>query len=141
MTKDDLLYALIEWKNGEERLRKLKEKIAGKGYKVTPTLSLSGGIGGGGFQSKVEDFCLAKIGLEASLTKIQTQRKILLEAVSNARLNDLEAGIIQCVMDGESLASHARAKGIYISRVYKLRDAAVKKILAEVPPEITRFEW
>lgn len=141
MTRDDVLNALLDWKSGEEKIAKLQEKLEGKGYKITPTLSLSGGLGGGGFQSKVEDYCLSKLGAEASLNRLEEQRKALLDAINLAGLTELELGVIQCVMQGGSLAGHARNKGIYVSRVYKLRDRAATKILKKIPKTITRFEW
>ena len=106
---------------------KLRESLAVAGYKMTASYSLEpagGGYGG----SKVESLGIRRIELEKELARKQAILERVDRALREAPLEKRERDLITYMAKGGSLSSFARARNIYKSHVYKIRDNALRKM-------------
>ena len=111
-------------------IEQLKRKLNQSSYKVTASYGLTGGGGSGhNNSSKVEAFAIRHAQLEAELREKEALITLLDRAIDNAGMTQRERELILCMMGGYTLSSYARQKNIYKSHVYKIRDAALKKIV------------
>lgn len=110
------------------RISEIIERIAERGYKITPSYSLTAGCKGG-FSSKVETAALRELRDLDELERLKKERYDVLDAFNNAGLPKEEKWLVDCMMQGYSLAECARIHGWYISHVYKIRDKALQKMV------------
>lgn len=127
--KERLLYeTLRDFIFLEKESKEIRSRLASRSYKITASFSLTGGIGGNGFTSKVENAAIRELQLLEELATIENARAKVFKALRDAPLTETERGLAECMMAGQSLSSYARTHGLYISHVYKIRDKMLKKM-------------
>ena len=142
MTQTEVLRALTEWKDGDSKILRLENRLSAFSYRLTPTLSHTGG-GGSGFRSKVEDYCMDRVELQKELDSIHRQRAIMLRAINGCGLTELQRGAVMCLIRNTPLSRYAKEHGESPGKVYKEKDKAGKQIAVFLSKnsKITRFEW
>lgn len=112
----------------QKDIQRLKAKLETATYKTTATYGLTAGGSGGHGQSKVETLGVRRIELERELRRKQEIITLIHDSLENAGLSKRERDLIVCTIRGYSLSDYARQRNIYKSHVYKIRDAALKKM-------------
>lgn len=110
------------------RISDILTRLRERGYKITPSYSLTAGCKGG-FSSKVESAALRELRDLDELERLQRECFDVMDAYNNAGLPPDEAWLVDCMMQGYTLAECARIRGWYISHVYKIRDKALQKMV------------
>ena len=111
----------------ENRAEEIRSRLGRCSYKITASFSPTGGTGGNGFSSKVENIAIRELQLLGELAEVEKTMGSVLKAVKAAQLTKTERKLAKWIMDGQSLASFARRCGLYSSYVYKIRDKMLKK--------------
>ena len=110
-----------------EDIRHIEDSISEQVYRVTASYSLAR-VSGGQPGSAVEDYVLRQTETQGKLHAKVREAEMLQDGVLNAQLTKREREILYHFMGGGSLSSFAREHKIYKSHVYKIRDAAVRKV-------------
>lgn len=119
----------LNYSLNEKRLGEKEERLKSKTYKITPSYSSTGGGGGNGTKSKVEDYTEKILKLKREIAEYRRKVYTVRVALNCPELSNLERRTLQWIADGGRLATFAELEGIYISRIYKIRDKALKKAL------------
>jgi hypothetical protein len=131
MREKDLIATLRDWLFISKRIGILRDRLAAHNYSITACYSATGGsLGGGVATSEVERYCITRAKIVDELNSLEETITSVSEALKIAKLSLIERELITGVMNGRSMTSIAKENGIYISRVYKIRDRAIRKILA-----------
>lgn len=127
--KEAMLYEIMQdFTYYENRAKEIRKRLESRSYKITASFSLTGGIGGNGFTSKVETAAIEELKLLGELAEIEKKKDIVFSAMRKASLTKTEQGIADCIMAQQDLSAFARNNGIYSSYVYKIRDRMLKKM-------------
>lgn len=118
-------YTLIE-----DEIMRLRDRLKEENYKVIATYESTGGGSTSNRASKVETMGIRVMELEQQIREKQEILRSIYDAVNNAGLNKRERDLIICTIKGYSLSGYARQKNIYKTHVYKIRDTALRKMLA-----------
>ena len=119
----------LNYSFNEQQLRKKEERLKSKTYKITPSYSSTGGGGGNGTKSKVEDYTEKVLKLKREIAYYRRKVDTVKAALECPELSNLERRTLRWIADGGHLKTFAELEGIYISRIYKMRDKALKKAL------------
>ena len=124
------------------RLNEAKERLERLGYKTTASYgSTGGGSGSGaGSKSKVEKIAEKKISLQSDIEKCSVKLDIVDTALACASLSRMEQSTLLWEAAGGHLSSLAASYDIYQSRIYKIRDKAIRKAYEALKREKPRFE-
>lgn len=124
----NLLRMLQNYRYDKERLKEAVERLEGMSYKVTPSYSSTGGSGGRP-GSKVEDYTEKAEKLRRAIRTYRQNTGMVDRALESTELDRMERRVLEWIACGGRLSSLAEAEGIYISRIYKIRDKALRKAL------------
>ena len=130
--EQEILEDLRTLRYDKRRLKVLYGRLKEITYKLTPTLSLSGG-GGGRPSNQIESLCVRRDEVKREINEIRTKAAMYEAAILTGGLTDRERDVIDAVITGHILTKYAQDSGIYRSNVYKIRDKALKKISRELP--------
>lgn len=125
----NLLRLLERFRYNEQRLQETEERLRSKTYRITPSYSNAGGGGGGGYKSKVESHAEKLLKLKKDIAEYRRQVDIARTALQCPELSSLEWRTLNWIANGGKPAAFAELEGIYISRIYKIRDKALRKAL------------
>lgn len=124
------LHGLIQnYRRNKQRLAEKEERLKSKTYKITPSYSSTGGGGGNGTKSKVEDYAEKVLKLKREIADYKRKVDTVRKALQCPELSYMERRTLRWIADGGRPADLAERDGIYISRIYKIRDKALKKAL------------
>ena len=124
------LHGLIQnYGRNKQRLAEKEERLKSKTYKITPSYSSTGGGGGNGTKSKVEDYAEKVLKLKREVAEYRRKVDTVKKALQCPELSYMERRTLKWIADGGRPADLAERDGIYISRIYKIRDKALKKAL------------
>ena len=139
MTEDEkrLLGHIQKYAINKQRLEEREERLRSKSYKITPSYSQSGGGGGNGSKSRVEDFAEQAIKLKKEAAEYRRKMREAEIAMNAPSLTKIEKEILEWIAIGGRPKAYAEAKGIYPSRIYKIRDGALRKAVRHLK---TRYE-
>lgn len=132
----DLLALIQRYGYNLVRLSEAEESLESKIYRITPSYSNTGGGSGNVSRSRVENHAEKIMKLKREIAEYKRKIAIVETALQCPELSRLERRVLNWIADGGKLASFAEAEGIYISRIYKIRDKALKKALSS--PETTK---
>lgn len=128
-TEKDLLRLFLRYSLNEQRLQAAEERLMSKTYRITPSYSSVGGGGGNGSKSRVENHAEKVIKLKREIAEYREQVEIVRAALQCPELSGIEWRTLNWIANGGKPASLAELEGIYISRIYKIRDKALRKAL------------
>lgn len=129
-SEKDLLRLIKRYNFNQVRLAETEERLESRNYKITPSYSgMGGGSGGKDSHSKVEDYAVKTLKLKQAAAEYRRQIKKAEAALNCPELSVLERRLLHWIAAGERPAGFAEREGIYISRVYKIRDKALRKAL------------
>lgn len=127
MTEQELLKLLLRYPSLSHQHNMTISRLTAMEYKITPSYGNTGGGRASGTQSKVEDYVTKIVKLKRDEKRLREQLETVYKAIACPDLTFHEKGILEWIMEGRKLATYAEMEGIYSSRVYKLRDRALKK--------------
>lgn len=127
-----LLQIIQRYEYNAVRLAETEERIRGETYKVTPSYNNTGGGRANGNHSKVEDFAERSAKLKEDVKEYRRQIRVAEAALHCPDLTTTESRILWWISAGLRLSGFADREGIYISRVYKIRDKALRKALKHI---------
>lgn len=133
MTVKELLRILQNYRYTAERLIETENRLENMQYKITP--SYSGNPGGGrtnAVSNKVEDFATKLVRLNKTAEECRRQLRVAEATLYCPELSQMEKWLLDWIAAGGKVASFAEARGIYISRAYKIRDKALKKAIKHI---------
>lgn len=114
------------------RLEEIKEQLQSICPKVTATYgNLAGVSGGNGFRSKVEDMGNRRYELKQKEAYYKRKAGQITRMIECSGLSDQEKALMWWIAKNGRLQAFARRERIGKDNVYKIRDRAVKKILAK----------
>jgi hypothetical protein len=126
----DLLRLFQNYTFNEQRLQEAEERLRSKTYRITPSYSSTGGSGGGNnSRSRVENHAEKVLKLKREIEDYRRKIDIVRTALQCPELSGLEWRTLNWIANGGQLASFAEVEEIYISRIYKIRDKALRKAL------------
>lgn len=133
MTAKELLRILQNYVYTSERFIETEDRLEAMQYRLTP--SYSNNIGGGrsnGVSSKVENFVTKQDKLNLTAAECKRQLRIVEATLYCPELTQLEKWLLAWIAGGGKVSTFAEARGIYISRAYKIRDRALKKAIKHI---------
>ena len=126
----ELLNCLRNAEATYRRIKELEEKIASKSYKITPSYGSVGSFGGGGRRtSQIETYVETMLELKDELDICKERLKVIQAVKDCGVLSEEESRLLEWLQLGGKLSDYAKDNGIYQSKVYKIRDKALKKVL------------
>lgn len=131
----NLLRLLQSYRYDKQRLTEALERLEGMTYKVTPSYSSTGGSSGRP-GSKVEDYTEKAEKLRRAIKTYRMNTGMVDRALECTELNRMERRVLEWIACGGRLSSLAEAEEIYISRIYKIRDKALRKALRHLETQI-----
>jgi hypothetical protein len=129
VTEKDLLRLFLRYTLNEQRLQAAEERLASKTYRITPSYSSDCGSGGNSSRSRVENHAEKILKLKREIEEYRRQVEIVRTALKCPELSDIERKTLGWIANGGKPAAFAELEGIYISRIYKIRDNALRKAL------------
>ena len=127
-TEAMLLETLKDWRFLQRSIVRLRNTLDEKTYKVTTDYSDAKAFSSGLSNSKVENYCLARLETEAKIEDIQRQLDLCRMAYQRAALTEEERKTILYTVAGKSLVPLARELEMAQARIYRVRDRAVRKM-------------
>ena len=125
----ELLQLFLNYARNEQRLHEREERLKSKTYRITPSYSNTGGSGGNSSKSKVEAHAEKIIKLKQEIAEYRWKVGVVEAALQCPELTNLEWRTLNWIANGGKPAAFAELEGIYISRIYKIRDRALRKAL------------
>ena len=123
-----LLELIQDYQYNSTRLAEIKEKLASKEYRITPSYrDTGGGTGCRTARSKVEDFAENLLKLHAAAEEYTKKISLADAALNCASLSSREKSLLAWIAGGGRLSTYAAQEGIYKSVVYKRRDKALSR--------------
>ena len=135
-TEAMLLDTLKDWRYLQRSIARLRNTLDEKTYKVTTDYSDVKAFSSGLSNSKVENYCLARLETEAKIDDIQQKLDLCRTAYQRAALSQEEKKTILYTVAGKSLVQLARELGMAQARIYRIRDRAVRKMCTEIQNEV-----
>ncbi len=124
-----LLQLFENYRYNVARLEEKREQLNGNTYRITPSYSSTGGGGGNRPGSKVESYAEKTEKLTQAIMQYRWEISVVEAALRCPELTKMERRALDWIAGGWRLASLAEAEGVYISRIYKIRDKALRKAL------------
>lgn len=129
-SEKDLLALIQNYSRNEQRLHEAEERLRSKTYRITPTYSNTGGGGGGNSsKSRVEYHAEKILKLKRDIAEYRRKVDIVRTVLQCPELTAIEWRTLNWIANGGRPATFAELEGIYISRIYKIRDKALRKAL------------
>jgi hypothetical protein len=126
-SEKELLNLLQNYSRNEQRLHEAEERLKSKIYRITPSYSNTGGGGGNISRSKVESHAEKVLKLKREIADYKRKVGIVNAVLQCPELSSLEWRTLNWIANGGRPAAFAELEGIYISRIYKIRDKALRK--------------
>lgn len=117
------------------RLKELQEELQSICCKVTPTYGNLAPSTGGGFNSKVEDIGNRRHDLKKKMRVYELKIAEVRRLIEHSGLDEREKALMWWIAKNGKLQAFARREHIGKDNVYKIRDRAVRKILAAITPQ------
>ena len=111
-------------------LQELQEQKEHVTYKITPTYGNVSGAAGGGFSSKVERMGNKTFEIDQRIKKIRIKMALIETWIDYSDLTAREKRLMYWIANNGKLQVFARKEHIGKDNVYKIRDRALKKIIA-----------
>lgn len=128
MTESELLKILKDWNVMQNDIIRLREKLNELDYRITPSYSLTGGVSGGLFSSKVENLSIRREKISRKLDRIILKIKMCNDSCLNCGLDDTEKEVIKTIRQQKSLKGLAIDLEITTPKVYRIRNKALEKM-------------
>lgn len=130
MDEKELISKITGYSYNMARLEEINEQLQSICIKITATYGNLAAASGGGFRSKVED--IGNRRYELKVKRAVYERKVLevRRLIDDSGLDDREKGLMWWIANNGKLQAYARREHIGKDNVYKIRDRAVKKIIA-----------
>lgn len=128
MTESELLKILKDWNVMQNDIIRLRERLNELDYRITPSYSLTGGVSGGLFSSKVENLSIRRERISRKLDRIILKIKMCNDAYLNCGLDDTEKEVIKTIRQQKSLKGLAIDLEITTPKVYRIRNKALEKM-------------
>ena len=120
------------------RLAEVEEQLQSICIKLTPTYGNLAPTTGGTFNSKVENIGNRRHDLTQKIRAYKREVLKVQQLIENSGLDEREKGLMWWIANNGRLAAYARRERIGKDNVYKIRDRAVKKIIAAHTPQNVR---
>ena len=133
----ELLELFRSYSYNKKRLAEKQEQLDSMTYKITPPYSSTGGGNGGRPGSKIENYAEKTEKLTQAIRDYSRKTGIVETALKCPGLSRIERRALGWIAAGAHLATLAEAEDIYISRIYKIRDKALRRALRYLK---TRYE-
>lgn len=134
MDEKEVLEILKNYPFYMSRLEEIKEQLQSICPKVTATYgNLAGTSSGGGFSSKVEDMGNRRYELNKKAEYYKRKAGQIVSIIEYSGLTEQERALMWWVAKNGRLQAFARQQRIGKDNVYKIRDRAVRKIMASAP--------
>lgn len=130
MDGKEVISKLQNYTYSRERLAELQERLDSICPKVTTTYGNLAPSTGGGFSSKVEDMGNRIHDLKQKMRAHERKIAEVRRMIEHSGLDKREKGIMWWIANNGKLQAYARREHIGKDNVYKIRDRAVKKIIA-----------
>lgn len=131
----ELINIIKSYAYNNARLGELNERIGSINIKTTATYGNLAAASGGGFRSKVEDVGNRLYELKKKRYGYAQEVLRVKRMINNSGLDEREKGLMWWIANNGKLQAYARREHIGKDNVYKIRDRAVKKILAANKPQ------
>lgn len=139
MDKQEVLRKLSNFSYNRARLREIQEQLNSITYKVTPTYGNLSGTSGGGFGgSKVESMGNRRHDLKQAARGYSCKVAEVYRMIERSGLEEKEKALMWWIANNGKLQAFARREKIGKDNVYKIRDRAIKKIIAACMPHNER---
>ena len=126
----DLAYAFLKRIDILKRkIEEKEEKLRSKEYRITSRVSYDKVSGGTTTVSRVETFALDLVSLEHEINFLKNKLLNYMELMHRAGLTEEEMKVLIELSGSKRLSRIARDNNIYLSRVYKIRDRGLNKLL------------
>ena len=126
----DLAYAFLKRIDILKRkIEEKEEKLRSKEYRITSRVSYDKVSGGTTTVSRVETFALDLVSLEHEINFLKNKLLNYMELMHRAGLTEEEMKVLIELSGSKRLSRIARDNNIYVSRVYKIRDRGLNKLL------------
>ena len=135
MTRQDVMQALESYKYHLARLLEIEKRIESIVPKVTATYGNVAGGGGGGVSNPVESQGVRISDLKRKAQKHKTEVHKVVRMIEHSELSKREKELMWWIARNGNLQAFARREHIGKDNVYKIRDSAVKKIIAANSPQ------
>lgn len=135
MTEKELVRKIRSYSFIETIKNELQRQIDSLVYRTTSANSPENPAQTNTVSSKVETYVLDRLDLERKRDARQRELNEIWGLIHNSGLDAEEVEVLWCISQRESLAAYARSKRMYRSRVYKVRDRALKKVCAMLQNE------
>lgn len=122
-----ILWNLQRYASQRKRLSEVEEQIKSETYKLTPTYGNCSFGGSRANNSKVESFADRLIKLKRQASEYRKSIWMAEEAMHCPTLTKTEKEALLYIAQGGKLSEFAKARGIYSSNIYKIRDKALTK--------------
>ena len=128
--EQEIIIAIQNYSYNKARFDELQEQIESICYKTTPAYGNLAASSGGGFNSKVEDMGIRRYELTKKADIYKKEYVKVENMIENSGLDEREKKLMWWIARNGRLAAFARREHIGKDNVYKIRDRAVKKIIA-----------
>jgi hypothetical protein len=134
MDKDYVLEIIRSYTYNKERVKELREKIESICPKLTATYGNLAGATGSGTSNPTADIAHRLGELKSRRAKYVELAHIAECMIERSGLNDIERGLMWRLAENGYCAAYAREHNINENNIYKIRDRAVRKIIAAHTP-------
>lgn len=136
MSKDEVLELVKNYTYNSNRLREVQEQLAAITPKTTPTYGNLAPSMPSGFSSKTENQSIRTYNLHRKEWIYKAKVDRVRRYIERSGLDSREKALMWWLAGNGRLAAFARREHIGKDNVYKIRDRAVRKIIAEHSPHI-----
>ena len=138
MNEKDLIEKIQNYSYYKARLKEVQEQLESMAYKVTATYGNLAAAASNSFTSKVETYGNKKYELHKKEAAIKANIAEIERYINCSGLDSKESALMWWIANNGRLAAYARREHIGKDNVYKIRDRAVKKIIAAHTPQNLR---
>ena len=135
-TEETLLETLKDWEYLKKNLKRLRNSLQEKSYKITTSYSEASSFSSGLSHSKVETYVFSIMGIKDEIKEIETTIKMCTTAYKKANLTYEERLTIDYTRSGRSLLRLSRKLNMAQAKIYRIRDRAVKKMFLAIQKEV-----
>ena len=130
MEHEDVMAKIQNFSYNRERLREVHAQLESMTYKTTATYGNLAASMSTGFSSKVEKYGNRSYELHKKEAKLKRKLDEIVKLIQYSGLDNREKALMWWLANNGKLQGFARRQRIGKFNVYKIRDRAVKKIIA-----------
>lgn len=130
MDEKEVLSKIKSYSYNMARLEEINEQLQSICIKITATYGNLAPTSGNGFRSKVEETGNRRYELKKKRAGYDRKVMEVRHMIYNSGLDEREKGLMLWIANNGKLQAYARRERIGKDNVYKIRDRAIKKIIA-----------